>query len=285
MLFLNRALLDNTEQASAPTIESTENNSQQESVSSKGQSTSETPIVPPKEEQPKFHKQFQQLAAKERELQKEREAIKAEREEIAQYKSAKAQAKSDPLAFMQAHGLTYDEVTNFVLSKDSPEYAIKQLEKKLEAKEEAAKAEQIKAQQEADAKREQEAIGEYMADVKQLASEKYELVAASGDYNQVLEVVEKYYLATQKALSPDEALTLVEDYLQGQVDKLLATKKLSGKYKRSETVTSEVEQSAGSSSPKTLSNAMVGHGSPSTEALDKMTDRERIRAIAQQFKF
>ena len=86
--------------------------------------TEEAPKAPARE---LASPQLSILAKREKALQKQREEIQKSKldidskyEEINKFKSLKEQAKTNPLKFLEEAGLTYEELTNFILNGNKP---------------------------------------------------------------------------------------------------------------------------------------------------------------------
>lgn len=238
--------------------------------------------------QERFSKKINEIARRENELRKREKALEARKkagEELSR-EELQAKAKSDPLGFMEEFGLSYNEVTKFILD---PETSKKKSEE-LSTKEELALLKKELDQQKVEkAEREaQEKIDQFKSNIRTELSkdmEKYELINANEDYDTVYEVIYQNYQQNGSLLSLDEAASLVENELeknlQAQLEKLSKTTKVKKwgfskeqkaestlpKQATSETVTEVDDQATqiaknfvrtSGQSPKTITGQMVG---------------------------
>jgi len=274
----------------------------------------ETPIVdegipiakePPKEEEKKpetqdqMSRRFAILASKEKAIRREQQRIRAEAEAtgtriqaIENFERFKAQVAENPLLALQELGVTYDQLTKFVLSGKMPNTSDLQM-KAMEEKWNSFEQRQIRAEQErrrqaqiAQQKRQQleaaqtinafqQEIGEYIKS----NAEKYEFINLNEASNLVFHKIEKTFEEARRQgqhrlLSISEASDLVEKELEAQVDKNLKAKKLAQKIslqKEGTKPTQTVQQ-------RTLNNQMTA-SAPSL--IPAQTDRDRMnRALA-----
>lgn len=209
------------------------------------------PQTAPQEPQEKASDKFAWLARKEAGIVKAKQALRSEQEAVARQKaeienlrkeieaaqSRKGSYKSNPLAVLEDHGLTYKELTDYILNNNtvSTESQIKALQEKIEQQErqrELDRQELLKREQERLAQREVQVIQEFKNEIGNFVkreSDKYELTNLYDSQDLVYDTVEEYFNKTGKVLSIPEACDLVEAYLEKQVEKSLSTKKLSTK--------------------------------------------------------
>jgi hypothetical protein len=212
----------------------------------------ETPAAP----QERVSDRFSFLAKKEAGIVRQRQELKSQmdaiaaqktemdklRQEIDQARQRKGSYKANPLAVLEDHGLSYKELTDYILNNNtvSTESQIKALQDKIEQQEkqrELDRQEQVKREQERHAARETEVIAEFKSEIGTFLSrqsEKYELTNLYDSADLVYDTVEEYFAKTNKVLSIPEACDLVESYLEKQVEKSLATKKLSARVSKQE---------------------------------------------------
>lgn len=177
----------------------------------------------------------------------EREAKLAHmQEQIATYEKARGGAKLNPLAALEALGLTYEDVTSFVLAdnKPTPDLQVKAVRDEIEA----LKRQQIEAAKRAEEERaasieaektrllseQQAAIEQFHAETAEYVTahaDDYELVNLHEAHGLVVEVIEQHFAQTKRILSAKEAADLVEKHLEEQVEKAISTKRLSEKVK------------------------------------------------------
>lgn len=247
--------------------------------------------TPENKEQERLSPRFAALAKREKAIQREQQAAKAreaqllERETLIKQKEDwVTNAKMDPLKALEALGLTYQEVTDFILNgnKPSPENEIQAVRKEINAwkkqQEDAAKKAQEEAQLRAKAEVE-EKISKFKEGLNEFIGknpEKYELIHLNDASDLVYDTIERHWNDTGKILKMDEACDMVEDFFdKDQVEKLLKAKKIQAKLnpvvKKDDT--KEVKKTV------TLSNDLSGAGMPN--AMSAKTEQERIqRALA-----
>lgn len=255
----------------------------------------ETPAVP----QERVSDRFSFLAKKEAGIVRQRQELKAQmdaiaaqkaemdklRQEIDQVKQRKGSYKSNPLAVLEDHGLSYKELTDYILNNNtvSTESQIKALQEKIEQQEkqrELDRQEQLKREQERHAAREAEVITEFKSEIGNFLSrqsEKYELTNLYDSADLVYDTVEEYFAKTNKVLSIPEACDLVETYLEKQVEKSLATKKLSAKVSKQEPASPTANKT--SEPRRTLTNTDYTSSTPSLVSPKVENDR-MSRALA-----
>ncbi len=227
----------------------------------------ETPAAPvtatpeaPKAEEPRVSSAFAQLTRKERALEAERRAWKAQRdteaaEHAADIKAAKEWAaqreaiKKTPLKALEILGTSYDEMTQAQLNDGvpPPDLAVRGLEEKIEALKSELAAE--KATKEAEAKKQTEAqrqteLSEARVAAAKLVAdggEKFELVNSLGLQDYVVKMVEEHWDQNQEWVPPEVAAEKLEAHLQAGNElpdvpfatawkKLTATKWFKSKY-------------------------------------------------------
>lgn len=179
-----------------------------------------------------FSSRFAALTKREKEIMARDKAIKEKEQTIAEYQKAKEMAKTDPLKFMELHGLTYDQLTNFILDsshgeKPSIEQKVTMLEERLEreaTEKEAAKQREIEADEERIIKAYQDEIQKHVAE----NADECEMIRLTDNYDLVFEVAKEHFEASGQILSVSEAAKAVEDYLTTEArEKILKAKKFS----------------------------------------------------------
>jgi len=186
---------------------------------------------------------FAALAAKERELRQAQESFKKDRDAymasvsedkkgLEAWKKATANAKRDPLGYLKAAGIEYDQVSQAVLNDGKPSADLIALD--VESKLEAAKAE-WKAEMEAERKRlsderaaSESAVVERWArqttDWVKSEGEKYELVNLYDLGGQIPQAIQKAWDDNQEELTREAAAERLENHLREQVRGLKKTK-------------------------------------------------------------
>lgn len=193
------------------------------------------------------------IKAERDEIAKNQEEIKAFREQSKAMETARLNARRDPLAYLQAAGLSYEDATQFVLNNKQPtpdmlsrdaqsravrdeleQFKAQQVAELAKAREEfqaerQKAAEQEKARVAAEQKQLTERFhGEVIDFVKQNAAQ-YELTNLLQQGGLVVQVLEEHFSTTGKAMKYAEAADLVEKYLEEQSEKVLASSKFKSK--------------------------------------------------------
>ncbi len=192
-----------------------------------------TETVQPPAQDPALQRQFAQLARQERalrakaqqqetQLRQREEAIKARESELTakdnQYRDgyiSRERLKQDALAVMEAEGISYDELTQQVISRQPTDPRVTNTISRLEAKiaqlEEKATADQKATNEQATANY-QAAVKQITQDAKDLVKSdpEFEAIRATGTVRDVVELITKTHAATGKVLSVEEAAKMVE---------------------------------------------------------------------------
>ena len=219
-------------------------------------------------------------------LAQQRAEIEAIKKEIDSVKARKSSYRQNPLAMLEDHGLSYKELTDYILNNNtvSTESQIKALQDKLESVEKQRELDRQEAQEKAKRaaeEREAAVITEFKSEIGNFLGrekEKYELTNLYDSADLVYDTVEEYFVKTNKVLSIPEACDLVEAYLEKQVEKSLATKKLSTKLPRPTEPGQPIAKPT-SEPRKTLSNSQYTSSTPSLVAPKVESDR-MARALA-----
>lgn len=224
---------------------------------------------------------------------KQREAKIAERERLIEEREKEYEAyKSNPLKALDRMGLTYEQLTQSVLSgKDelTPEARIQRLEaeqnkrwemlQKQEEERQAKIAEQEKAKVEAAENQFKATVTDY---VKKNA-ETYEYTALFGQEGLVFDTIKACFEAEGRLLTTEEAAKLVEAELESQFEKALASKKGQAKIKPAP-ISANDPSNPDVRVPATPSRTLANSEATSSSApsyLPAKTEQERIaRALA-----
>ncbi len=244
---------------------------------------------------------FAALARKEAEIHRARQQLKAERAAIeaqaqqstASLDSIRDQARKDPLAVLAQLGLSYEGLTDHVLSGGTaPAVAAKddvatireelaQLREEqrtaLERAERAAQ-ERLNQSQEAVIHNFRREATEFVA----ANAEKYELTAAKNQGHLVSKAVEDHFMSTGQLLPLTTAADLVEKWLESELDALAATRKFQarvaaqGQRQQNQGTKPSVNPPA-AKRPATLSNAFTASATSAASPRPR-SDMERIQA-------
>ena len=248
-------------------------------------------VQPEQAEKPKelLSTQFAALAKKEKmALQRQREAeskLKEAEEKLKlyeQFENKKKTAKSNPLEFLSEAGLTYDEITEFMINggakaKDKTE----ELEEKFNqfvSRKEKEEQERIEKEKEALKAQEQKVMAEFQKSLNKFIEDnqdKYELINLYNAQELVIATIEQHFENKNEILSNERAAELVEAHLEEEAKKLANSKKFSQSFKNS----SDNKQQSGSKNSVTLSSSQPTSNVPSM--LSAKTEEERLkRALA-----
>jgi hypothetical protein len=230
-------------------------------------------------------KQRHELKAQMEAMTSQRSEMEKLRAEIDEVKGRKASYRSNPLAALEDAGLSYKELTDFILNNNtvSTESQIKALQDKISEVENARQRDHQEREEHAKrqaAEREVQVIAEFKNEISNFISSKkdeYELTNLYDSSDLVYDTVEAYFEKTSKVLSIPEACELVEKYLEKQVEKSLQTKKLGQKFQK------PAEEPIAKSDPqaprRTLNNQNYTSSTPSMVSPKVENDR-MSRALA-----
>lgn len=219
-----------------------------------------------KEEKPADSERLARLAAKESKLvrqqrewkaqvEREKAEIAREREALRQWASLPEVAKTDPLKALESLGLSYDQITDALLSGVSakPEPAPVKREDVDRIVADRLQKEREEAQRQAQEAAAQEALSAFQNEVSDFLNEKadqYELISLQKADTLVMEVIEAHFSESGELLEISEAAELVEAHLEEEAKRLLQAKKLAPKQQAQTAPTKEPEE------PRSLSNAL-----------------------------
>lgn len=197
------------------------------------------PVAEKPREQPRADR-FAVLARKEAEVFRKAQAVRQQQAEIARqaeeiraFQSARQQALQNPLEALKSLGLTYEQVTDFVLNdnKPTPNLEVMSVRQELEEfkRQQREEQQQLLAQRrEMEQQEIQQTIQQFQEEVNEYVtqhSETYELTALYNGANLVTQVIEEHFKQEGKLLSIPEAAKLVEEHYEDLARKTLATKK------------------------------------------------------------
>jgi hypothetical protein len=255
----------------------------------------ETPAAPSRA------KEFSVFAAREKKLIREREALKAKEAELAakeakfaelekrlqQLEEGKKTYKTNPLKPLEDAGLSYKDVTDYVLNdnRPTPELQIKEVNDRLAAMEARREAE-IKEWQKAELQRKQaEAdaiIAQYKENIKTHVDEhedKYEFLKLAQGYDLVYDIVEEYFNRHGEAPKLEDAAAKAEEYYEQELGKLSKAKKFATKLVVKPEASPEKAPVTGQSA-KTLTNSVSPPTIPTLSASPKVEEERMRRALA-----
>lgn len=237
-------------------------------------------------------KRFAELTKRQRELFQKEQELKEREEKLSPVSQALAEAKKNPIAYLSAAGLTFEEITEYVLNEGYAEVdAPPSVEKKLEALElklsEKERKEQEAAEAQAQAQVEKQ-ISDFKSSIMAAAesSSDFELVQSLGQHELVYDVILEHHAEYGEVLPIEDALKLTESYLEKQfVEKIKSTKKFG------QPITTAVHQASSPSrrepqstrSPFTLSAQNPSPSKPVTS--EKLTAEQLKERAAAMLRF
>jgi hypothetical protein len=230
-------------------------------------------------------RQRHELKAQMEAMTSQRSEMEKLRAEIDEVKGRKASYRSNPLAALEDAGLSYKELTDFILNNNtvSTESQIKALQDKISEVENARQRDHQEREEAAKrqaAEREVQVIAEFKNEISNFISSKkddYELTNLYESSDLVYDTVEAYFEKTSKVLSIPEACELVEKYLEKQVEKSLQTKKLGQRFQKP--AEESIAKSDTQAPRRTLNNQNYTSSTPSLVSPKVENDR-MSRALA-----
>lgn len=233
---------------------------------------------------------FAALSVRERELLNRQAAVKAREAEIQKaaetskaIEEAVKQSKKDPLKALKALGLTYDDVTKFVLNDQKPtvDTEVAMVRSEFEEFKAAQKAEREAAAKEAQeraAKERQKIVDDFKASTLKYVEDHpddCELIVKAGVQSQIFSLIEAHYEDTKTVMTVQEAANLVESQLMDLAEQIQSSKKWTARQQKKTPVPT----------PKTASKTLTNGLSASTPARksDSMTDAERRQRAIEAF--
>jgi hypothetical protein len=177
--------------------------------------------------------QFAALAKQKRALQLERAQLDKDKAELSARGTTDdssaliAKLKSSPLSVLQEHGVTYDQLTEQLLSGGGTDPRILELEAKLQALESGMEKKLV----DRDAATETAALNEMRKEADRLAKDgdSFELVRETNSVPQAIELIRRTYKETGEILDVQDALQAVEDELIEESLKLARLNKVQGR--------------------------------------------------------
>lgn len=200
------------------------------------------PAAPP----PKVAATFAALARQEKatraraaEVERKAAELAAREAKVKEYEQTREAAKLNPMAYLQAAGLTFDEIAQYQLQGGpTADAKLAALEAKLEAQAKAAEqreAARIEAEKARSSEAERSAVAALQKDITLHLTaadsrERYELLSALGDDapREVYALISGWYQKNGEFLSIERAAGMLEDHLTKDLEaKVKASKKLS----------------------------------------------------------
>jgi hypothetical protein len=245
----------------------------------------------PAPEQPKERnsERFAALARKEAEVYRKQQAIRQQQAEIARqaeevkaFQDLRRQAALNPLEALKSLGLSYEQITEYMMNdnKPTPSLEVVSLRQELEEFKKQSQSEREAARRAAEemaAKEQQQIIEQFRGEVSEYVkqhSETYELTALYGADNLVYQVIEEAFNQSGKVLAIPEAAKMVEEHLEELAQQAQRTKKFAAKQSVA-SPQAPVAASVPRSGP-TLSNDLTAAATGSPQR--PRTDADRVAA-------
>jgi hypothetical protein len=170
------------------------------------------------------------LSKREKEVMAKRKEIEESSSKYKPYEELKATAKKNPIAILEHFGVSYDELTDFIIQGNDPE---NQRYSELQNQINSLKQEKEAEAQAARAAKEENATNTFKATIASaIDAEKHEFCAAHGDaaIDMAYSLIETYWTENQKMLEVGTALDWIEEHLEEQVAPLLALNKIKSRF-------------------------------------------------------
>jgi len=252
-------------------------------------------LEPAKTEEPALAPKFAALAKKAKAAQQAQAKLKAERaeierarQEIESFNKYKTEAKQNPLKALEAMGIKYDDLVNYVLNgeKPTPEQEFSSLKGEIQKLREEQENRELERDRMAKADAEkayEETISAFKTKVTEHITgnpDKYELIALHEAEALVFDTIEEYFNSSGKIMAIDKASELVEQYLEEQFESTLSkAKKFQNKFAPKKDDQPQTTQSKG---PSPTLNNTVAVSSSAPSFLPPKTEQERLqRALAK----
>jgi hypothetical protein len=254
----------------------------------------ETQPVEPKlegtEKKETLSSQFAALAKKEKRILSKQQELEAKNKDLEeklkkyeQFEAKKQAARTNPLEYLSEAGLTYDELTQYILngSKALEKDKATEIEERLNsfiAQAEADKKSQAEREAKLAQEQEEKVIAQFKESVKSHINNKksdYELINLYDATELVISTIEAHFEKTQQILDTDSAAELVEKHLEDEIKKLANSNKFKDKFKIDEPKANPVARK----DSVTLNSSMPASSVPSSLPAHSEADRIK-RALA-----
>lgn len=247
------------------------------------------PVV---EERPKERAsdKFAVLARKEAEIYRRQQAVRQQQaelarqaEEIKAFQEMKRSARLNPVEALKQLGLTYEEVTEYLMNdnKPTPSAEVMSVKQELEefkrqaAEEQRRFMEEQRSRAEAEQQEIVEQFHEEVSDYVAQHADTYELTSLYGGANLVWQVIEENFKQTQKLMSIPDAAKLVEEHYEELARKAQATKKFAATQQKAASPQVPAQTQAPRLGP-TLTNDLTARATANPQR--PRTDEDRIAA-------
>jgi hypothetical protein len=242
----------------ASTSETTETavESQTETVEQQASDAAPQPVVV--EKPAPVSKAIRTIAAKERALREREQAIKDAEAKIAEFQAARADAKKNPLKYLELAELTPEQVNRYLLELPEPE---EDPGKRALAEVEALKAAQAKAIEDERSSRQTQLVQAVTTAVERevLGNERYDLITSFSEADPtfdpsqtILDYMTGVFQKDGTVLSIAQAADEIEAFLEKKADRIAKSKKVQSKFNPPKPAETQPDPS-GDNRPKTAS--------------------------------
>lgn len=264
------------------------------------EATPETPVEEagppePMEFRPKIpqdtSKEFEELARRERAARETTEHSKALETQLAELRGElnaskglsqadlSAEARKNPLQFLEKFGLTYEDLTNTVLNNDK---APPDLQLRNDVQDLRNELRDLKKERESDAntrkeQSESDQYNKFIDDINQFVdnnSDDFELIRLQSAQQLVGDVIKESYRATNQIMPYKDACQVVEDHLEKQVRNSMRSRKFTTEAPPPEPAPQETATPTGSPRPKTLTNQNTASPAPAGDTRSDTLSRD-----------
>lgn len=259
--------------------------------------TVEAPVEAPKAEEPppqkskeelEFASRFAALTKREKAILQQQRLMQEKAkdlEALSKFEELKKGAKTNPIAILENLGLSYKEITDFVLNDNKPttDSVLGTLQQQVEALKTQL------AEKEASEKRSKDeaAIRNFKYAIQSHVdknADTFELIRGNNAYDTVFEVASNVFDETGEIPDIDEVAKQVESYLEGELEKLTKLKKIQAKFAPPPAAPeASIPTDTKPSVSKTLTNAAVS-AVPGTTKKTLSAD-ESVRKAAAMLKW
>jgi hypothetical protein len=186
----------------------------------------------PKED-PKFASRFAALTRKEQAIRQREQQFKEREAKYASFEATEKLIKDDPLAYMEKHGITFEQLTQIALNggKKPAELRVQDLEDRLEREKKEREENETTSRQKAYETQRTNFLAE-IGDELESDPEVYELVRMNPESKELIyNVIERHYENTKRLLSVKDAAQMVERHFEQEAESVVAkSKKLTSKF-------------------------------------------------------
>lgn len=245
-------------------------------------------VAPEAKPAPRDGARFAELAKRQRELTQRQLDLKAKEDRLGPVEQALSKAKENPLAALEALGMTYEDLTHYILSEGKepgPEDKLAAIEKRLNEREAAER----EAREKEASDRVEATLSQFKASIVSSAKADpaaYEMILAMGDYGTelVFDTVSEYFQSNQQVLPLETALQAVESYLEGEALKVAQANKIKARLAPpSAKETDKTTERQSGQQTVTLTNKLVS--SASDGSAKRLSEEESKRAAASLLRW